>query len=227
MSSKMYEKLEQFAQLIKVVRQDHKVKNALLGKGHDFVHAYLVAHYCLEIAEDPLATLAFVAAICHNTDRHYGDDMVEQMMERYLAYTNFSAEEKLLVTEAVLNHSHRPSASDNPVTVVLMDGDKLTILSLSAIIGAGQFRPHMPVVDFRYPNFSERPPGINYQNPGSIIRDLIGWLEWEEEGWLRTQRAKELAKPKFKKIRRFVDDLLAEISENDLWNYQFKEDFGS
>lgn len=226
MSSKMGAKLKQFTQLIKAVRQDHEAKNALLGGGHGFDHAYVAAHYCLEIAKEPLATLAFVAAICHNTDRHYGDDMVRGMMNRYLAYTDFSGQDKLLVAEAVLNHSNRPSANDNPVTVVLMDSDKLTILSLSGIIGAGQFRPNLPILDLRYPDLS-CPPGTNYKNPGSIARDMMGWLEWGEEGWIRTPEAKELAKPKFQKIRQFLDNLILEITDVGLLEYPFKEDFAS
>lgn len=225
MSSKMHQKLEQFSQLVKAVRQDHRAKNALLGGGHGFDHAYVAAHYCLEIAEDPLATLAFVAAMCHNTDRHYGDEMVEQMMAHYLRCTGFSDQDKFLVTEAVLTHSQRPSQSDNPVTVVLMDSDKLTILRLSSIIGAGQFRPNLPIIDLRYPDLNECPPGTSYKNPGSVARDMMGWLEWEEEGWIRTPKAKELAKPKFRRVRQFLDDLVSEIRDVGLLEYPFKEDF--
>ena len=222
--SRMHEKLQQFTELVRVVRHDHKVKNALWG-GHGFDHAYLVAQYCLKIAQDPLATLAWIAAICHNTDRHYGDEMVEQMMVRYLGHTNLSDQDKSLVTEAVLTHSQRPSQNDNPVTVVLMDSDKLATLSLSAIIRFGQFRPNVPIIDLRYPDLNECPPGTNYKNPGSAARDMMGWLEWQEEGWIRTPVAKKLAQPKFQKIRQFLDDLVFQVREDGLLEYPFKEDF--
>ena len=226
MLSKMHEKLEQFSRLVKAIRQDHQAKNAIWC-GHSFDHAYLVAQYCLRIIDEPLATLAWVGAICHNTDRHYGDSMVEQMMARYLDYTDFSSQDKFLITEAVLTHSQRPSINDNPVTAVLMDSDKLAILSLSSIIRAGQFRPNVPVIDCRHLDPRKYPPGRNYKNPGSIVRDMMGWLEWEEEGWIRTPEAQKLAQPKFQKIRRFLDNLISEAKEDGLLEYPFKEDFDS
>lgn len=214
---------ETFPELVEKVRKDHKAKNALVGTGHDFVHALMVAQYCLQIADDPLATLAWVAAICHNTDRHYGDEAVEKMMGDYLACTNFSDQGKKLVTEAVLNHSRRPSPSDQPVTIVLMDADKLGNLGWQVVVRSAQFQPHLAPINLKYLN--QYPPGCNFKNPGSIFRNMVSCLEWAEPGWIRMPKAMELARPLFEDIRRFLDRIIEQYGNVGLLPYPFPEDF--
>lgn len=213
-----------FPELVRMVREDHKAKNALVGDGHDFTHALMVAQYCLQITDEPIATLAWVAGICHNTDRHYGDQMVESMVNQYLACTNFSDQDKKLVLEAVLNHSHLPSSSDNPVTIILMDADKLGNLGWQVVVRSAQLQPHLPLINFIY--LDQYPPGHNFKNPGSIYRDMVSVLEWSEPGWIRTPKAKELAKLLFDNIRRFLDGILKQYKDIGLLPYPFPGDFG-
>src|SRR3990167_394390 len=113
--------LEKFFELVNVVRQDHKEQNASIGGGHDFAHALMVAQYCLQISEDPIATMAWVAGICHNTDRLFpelNDNELESKIYSYLSCINLNNQP---ICEAVMEHSKKPSLEDNPVTVVLKD----------------------------------------------------------------------------------------------------------
>lgn len=219
--------LQRHVALVTRVRQDHREKNALWGTGHGFDHAYAVASNCLKIADGEAAELAWVSAICHNTDRHYGEENVRPMMERYLSLTGFNGPQKRVVTEAVLNHSHRPGPNDELITVILMDSDKLANIDLTVLIRASQFRPNDPILDLRYPDATvkNRPPGTHYKNPGSILMDMAGCLEWEEPGWFRNLRAMELAKPKFELLRHMYTNIVAQTKEVGLFDYPFADDF--
>lgn len=216
-----------FHDLVEMVRQDHHNKKALLGSGHSFEHALMVGQYCLQIEEDPLAKqLAWIAALCHNTDRlfpEYDSYVVSIRVSRYLSETNLTSKQRALIIEAVLRHSQRPVLSDNLITVVLMDADKLANLGCQAIIRSGQFRHNLPVIDLRY--LSERPPGTSFTAPGSVYWDLLGHLEWGEPGWLRTPKAIELAKPLIKEHRDFLEGLVKQYQDTGLLPYPFPEDF--
>lgn len=214
---------QEFPVLVEMVREDHRNKSALVGGGHSFEHAFMVAQYGQQISEGREEILVWVAGICHNTDRHYGDDAVERMMAKYLDKTHFSKQECQLVTEAVLNHSHRPSDKDNPITIPLMDADKLGNLGWQVIARAGQFRPDIPVMNFKY--LGEYPPGCDFRKPGSIYRDMLGVLEWAEPGWIRSQKARELAAPMFEDIRRFVGGLYWQYRNVGLIPYPWPDDF--
>lgn len=230
--------VEKFPVLVQRVRKDHAAKSALVGTGHDFSHALMVAQYCLMIADDPLATMAWPAAICHNTDRLFPDDSEEFIEKRVRKYfeledvrggmdrdyrINFSDKEVDLIIEAVMCHSHRPSENDNSVTVVLMDADKLANIGSLLALRSAQFQPNLPIVDLRY--LDQRPPGTSFKKPGSIYWDIKSSLEWAEPGWIRTPKAKDLAKPLFEELQIVLDGVVRQYENTGLVPYPFPEDF--
>jgi hypothetical protein len=213
-----------FTKLVKAVREDHGTAGALVGTGHDFTHALMAAQYCLQITDedDPLATLGWLAGICHNTDRLFPNESVESRVWNYLSFTNLFSEEKDLIIEAVLNHSHKPSPDDLPLTIVLMDADKLANLGFTLALRSAQFQPNLPPINLTY--LFEYPPGHNYKNPGSICRDIASSLEWRE-GWFRLPKAIKLAEPLFAQLEQFLQGVLKQFKDTGLFPYPFSEDF--
>ena len=191
---------ERFPILTEKVRQDHIV-HGVHGGSHDFYHALAVAQYALLIVEDTaLASLAWVAGLCHNTDKMFPAEKVSAVVQDYLdTGTDFSLDEKTLVRVAVLEHGKRNDPCDSLVTVALKDGDRLGNIGPLHWLRSAQFRPSILPVDPRY--ISSQDPTATFKNPKTILRDIEHTLEWEE--WLRLPKAKQLGKPLFAEIRRF------------------------
>jgi len=186
------------------VRGDHITQKAF-GSGHNFYHAFMVAQYGFLIAEDPeTAILGWVACLCHNTDHMFHKDQVEHIVRYYLDEgTGFTALQKDLVLEAVLEHSKKNDSKDNPVTVVLKDADRLGNIGPLHWLRSAQFRPTIQEVDPRY--IRETDPTATFKNPKSIIHDIKETLLWES--WLRLPKARKLGKPMFDEIRKFLKNI--------------------
>lgn len=219
--------------LVDMVRDDHRKQGALFGTGHGFDHAMVVAQYCTLIAPPELVKASWVAAICHNTDHLWPqatDAEIEQTTRDYLGCgTDLPLAERVQILEAVLQHSKPPSPDENPVTVILKDADKLGNLGVQVLVRSGQFWPNLPMIDLRYLDPSQRPPGTTFQKPGSIWWDMQGVLEWEGDfkgiPWIRTEKARELAKPLFAEIRRITEGLVQPYRDLGLLPYPFPDDF--
>src|SRR3989338_3074125 len=135
--------LADFHELVDMVHFDHE-RQGICGGGHDFYHALIVASYAALIAENVrLATLGFVAGICHNADRMYPHDECP-LPPAYLRKTGdeLSYSEREAVCEAVMEHSKKNDPNDNPVTVILKDADRLGNIGPLHWLRAGQFRPN-------------------------------------------------------------------------------------
>lgn len=239
MNLSLPELLDKYSDLVSLVRADHKKAGFLFGTGHDFSHALMVAQYSLKLTatctQKLSQKLVWIACILHNTDRLYPEWNDQQLTQKLLLYLDtvplISNLEKDLIVEAVLRHSEKPLPGDNPITVILMDSDKLGIIGPQMHIQAAQFRPQLPPINFAY--LEQYPPGCDYKNPGSVFRDLISALEWEggfehkgqKYPWIRTEKARELAQPLFKKLRSYLSDLLKQYEEVGLLPYPFLEDF--
>ncbi len=214
------------AGLVKMVREDHKSQNALVGTGHDFTHALMVGQYALQITSEHLCTLGWVAALFHNTDRLYPEKSEEKIAEKvcgYLTTTQINDINQKLIVEAVLKHSKKPSADDSPLTIVLMDADKLSNMGLAAIIRAGQFRPNVATIDLRY--LDKKPPRYTFKNPGSVYWDIYGHIEWYEQKYFRIPKARELAESLYQEERAFFDQVARPYNQVGLIPYPFPEDF--
>ena len=219
-----------YSRLIQAVRKDH-IDQGAVGGPHDFLHALMVAHYCVLIAEDERnGVLAWVAAICHNTDRLWPEAEESQIRTKVIHYLRdycpgLDGLEANIITRAVMNH-HKPNdESDNVATVTLKDADRVANMGPNMVLRSGQHYHKLPAYD---PRFIENPdPRATYRNPMTVLHDILCALEWAEEGGkfgIRSPRAKELMQPYVRFLRSFRDLMLRQLEETYLLGYPFPED---
>ena len=211
---------EVFPHLDVAVRKDHERMGAT-GGGHDFVHALMVAQYAVKIAEnDHIGKLAWIAGLCHNTDRLFPEDAAERTIQVYMNLSDigFVDDEKALIVEAVFEHHKLNDDGDNPVTITVKDADRLANVGALLFVRAGQFYHNLPAMDPQY--VLEPDPAATYHDPKTVLHDIRCALEWEP--WLRLKKAKELGKPRFELLERFIDDVQLQMKETDLFSYSWK-----
>ncbi len=199
---------EEFPSVVQRVRSDHR-RNPRTTPGHDWYHALSVAQYAQRIAEsEDVGRLAWVAGICHNTDRLFqlDDDGVEPIVQVYLSESSLTKHERHLIVDAVLEHSKKNTISDSVVTIILKDADRLANLDASHLVRTGQFKPCIPVVDLRFMHYQD--PTATFQDPKSHLRNLQHTLEWET--WMRLPKAQALAAEKCAFIRAYTKRLVQE-----------------
>lgn len=208
-----------FPDLVEAVKQDH-AKYKKPDDVHDFLHAIVVAQYCDIISDNEhFGGLAFVAGICHNTDRLFGEADVENRVNYYLDYlTSLTDSQKKTVLEAVIDHSKPNDSYDNPVTIILKDADRLAIIGPNSYIRVGQALSKCPAYNPKY--IHDQEPLATWQRPINPLNEMKFWLEWET--WLRMPKAKKLAKPWFDMIRMFIKGIEAQLQEVDLFPYPFE-----
>lgn len=219
---------EKFPILCEMVRRDHRQKGVAVGGPHDFTHALMVAQYAFIIAKDTavkrIGELAWIAGICHNTDRLFpvSDDQIAEKVREYLTGTDlddFIDQEQ--VVEAVLKHSRPNETNDNTITIALKDADRLANIGPNWYLRMAQYAPRLPVCDPRY--FDTADPEATYRNCRTLFHQFRCVLEWE--GWLRMPKAKEMAKPWFDAMRQFMAGLEDQLKEVRLVPYPFEDDF--
>lgn len=220
---------ERFPILCEMVRRDHRQKGVTVGGAHDFMHALMVAQYGYIIAPDAacekIGELAWIAGICHNTDRLFPDWSEAQIAGKVREYlkqgTYLNDLERALVVKAVLKHSRPNEPTDETITIALKDADRLANIGPHWILRMAQHAPRLPVCDPRY--FDTADPKATYRNCRTLFHQFRCALEWE--GWLRLPKAKELGKPWFDEIRRFMAGLSKQLEEVGLTPYPFEDDF--
>lgn len=193
-----------FPLLFDMVWQDHETRVCTAG-GHDVFHPIIVAQYAALIApEERLETLGWLAGMCHNTDRIFPKEEVRERVAQYLASTSgVSDTEKEFITDAVLTHSGLNKDSDNPVTVVLKDADRLSGLGFLCAIRASQSLAGVRILDPRYVGTTS--PGSTFRNIKTVLDGIKFTLEWRK--MLRLPKAKELAKELCQKHQEIIDFL--------------------
>lgn len=215
---------EKFPLVVEMVKNDH-ISQGAIGGGHDFLHALMVAQYADIIAENEnVGELAWIAGICHNTDRIFhtaSDRDIDRKIWSYLnsggAMLSFTFQEKEMIAEAIMNHSKLNDPKDNPVTITLKDADRLPNIGPLLCVRSGQHFHNLPACD---PHFVETPdPTSSFRDPKTVLRDIEMSLEWEP--WLRCPKAIELAKPWFNQLRIFVEGFKRQLEETDLLPYPF------
>jgi hypothetical protein len=101
---------------------------------HDIIHSLMVANYAYKIVPDRETTeLAWVSAICHNTDRIFCDQEdfnIEKRVLEYLRFTDLNNDEALLVVDAVMNHGGPNNLGDSQVKITLQDADRISDIGL-------------------------------------------------------------------------------------------------
>ncbi len=214
-------------ELFNLVKGDHKKQSRLgySGLGHDFIHALTVANYALLIAPDfAVGEKAWVAGLCHNTDRIFPKYLKEELEEhilKYLNVTNFSKEDKEEILEAILNHDQENDEKGSIVKTTLQDSDRLANLGLAFFIRAGQHRFDKLVFD---PKFVQKIDKSNsYKDPKTVLHDIQSALEWDPEDkekdprfCLRLSKAIELGRPLFKYTREGLNLLYKQVKDLNL-----------
>ncbi|MCR4328834.1 MAG: HD domain-containing protein [Patescibacteria group bacterium] len=222
---------EKHAALTAKVREDHLEQKAF--GGHDITHALMVAQYATLITEDErTGELAWIAGMCHNTDRIFPEIRDEKLpsvkvifiRSKVVSYLDLvkgiASEEQELVIEAVLEHHKKNSDADNPVTVVLKDADRLANIGVNNIVRSGQHYSNLLPFDPRYVTTSD--PTATYRDPKTVLHDVRCSLEWES--WLRMPKAKKLADRWFRLYEVFVKAFADQLEETGLLPYPFPQD---
>jgi hypothetical protein len=209
---------EEFPELVMMVKKDH-IAQGFTGGGHDFLHALMTAQYAKKISGDmKIESLAWVAGLCHNTDRLFPKSIIRRLHHYLGKGTDFSRTEKSYIINAVLEHSLPNKPHDSILTIILKDADRLANIGPNIFIRSGQFYHKLPAYDPLYT--SDPNPKATYSDPQTVLDDIKFCLEWE--GWLRTPMAKELAKPHFELIRIFVNKFSDQLREVNLDSFPFK-----
>lgn len=223
----MEELLLRYGPLITAVRADHREQGAI-GGGHDFFHALRVAGRVLNFVEDPIiAELAWVAAICHNTDRIYGDVFKEMALSRYKEiFLDVFPEAKWgFIEDAIHKHSGPNDVDDSPVLIALQDADRIVNLEPDLPMRSGAHYHRLPVANPRF--IRECDPEATYRDPKTVLHDVKCSLDWvAEEGpvAIRTPKAREIALPLAEHFRRGVELLAECVADAGLDPYPFPED---
>ena len=147
--------------------------------------------------------------------------VIEEARLRELVYSWLDAEsgrfpdqDKGIILEAVLRHSERNDPSHHPVTVALIDADRIVNIEADVIMRKGQFLENDVIPTD--PVFFTKDPGANYRNPKSLLRSLAEDLDWEKEGGfvgLRLPKARKIAKRRFDFLRRYIREVEEQIRE--------------
>lgn len=188
------------------VGSDH-IEHGMFDRGHDFLHATIVAQYAILIAPDEnTGRLAWFAGMLHNTDRMIGreNSTVSTLVRQCLDLIDLDEEGKMDVIDAVLHHHRLNDPIDSPVVMTLKDADRLGNLT--------PFHParsvqHMTerlgghvVVD---PRFVAIKAETEYGKNPTAADDLQACLEWES--MLRLPKAKEIGRPMFDFLRQMLE----------------------
>lgn len=207
-----------FLGLLEAVEDDHDRMGAV-GKGHDFLHAFVVAQYAAIIApDDEIAVLSFLAGMLHNSDYLFGEANVPERVVGYLRdHTKLGDKERELVVEAVVNHSKLNDPEDNPVTVALKDADRLGNTGPQFLIRVGQCHKGIPALDPVFTISNPNPLGT-YRDPKSLANHIGFTLGWE--GMLRLPGAREIGKKRFGMTRTCLEDIEDQLKEVGLYPYQ-------
>jgi len=204
-----------YPRLVELVMNDHIQADALWGV-HGLVHTVAVAQYAGIITKDTdarIRILAGVAAICHNTDRLF-PDKEEEKLAQYLDETDLTSEERRIVILALENHSKRNDPEDSSVCIILKDADRLGGIGPIGLIRAAQQGREFPLADLF---LWDANPDAKFSNPSSLARNVKMLLEWDDENWLRTPKAKEIAAKHFQFLRNFQKMAREQFEEIELF----------
>ncbi len=201
-----------------IVESDH-IEHQMFNRGHDFLHAVIVAQYGFLIADsDNVGRLAWFAGMLHNLDRMLGRENRSKIAagaEDRLNRTDLTSLEKSWIIEAVLKHGQLNDPSDNPVTITLKDADRLgnigpAFLSRSTQHMTSILGGHV-VLD---PRFVDEKASTEYGKNPTAMDDLQACLEWEP--MLRLDKAREIGQPYFKFLQLMLVTEGARLNETGI-----------
>lgn len=184
---------EQFYDFYNSIKIDHANTKKQSHGGHGIDHDITVAMLAVKITPNELVgQKAWCAAMLHSTDRVVAMPEVMNSMTKHANHLKhfFNQSEISEIIEAAFRHSELNQSDQSETQITLMDADRLANMQSAVIIRSGQFKPDIPVFDFKYLS-GEIDPLSTYENPKSVLDDLRFVLR-NYTPQFRTEEAKRL-----------------------------------
>ncbi len=201
------------------VRDLHNGSPSRRQRGHGMEHNVHVALHGLDIVlhdhpnDAALAELVFMASIAHSLYRLVDrDDQAgfDHLVIVIGALANLTDnDDYLAVIQAVLDNGKKndEGRTDNIVTVILKDADRVANVGAALAIRSGQFTPE--IAPYEMAHLREANPASTYHDPTSVFEDLRGCFEWRD--WMRTRRGKQIFDQKVGNLRAYLDTVAGEF----------------
>ncbi len=184
--------------------------------GHDVKHAIRTAVLAKKIAEKEEydSEEAEAAGLLHDVGRtvkdskiphgHQGAPIARALLEKY---TDFSEEAKKRIVQAIYVHSEL--TTEGKLNNILQDADKLD--GLGAIGISRAYMTHYHKIDYEPKNIIPAPD--NYYGKTKTAHEQIAMqMLWND--MLYTQTAKNIAKPRYEFMKRFMEEFKREVEES-------------
>lgn len=164
----------QFSDFYDSVKTGHKNTKSKSHGGHGIDHDITVAMLAVKISSDErIGQKAWCAGMLHSTDRVVEIPDVINTMTGHANHLKhfFNQSEIGEIIEAAFRHSELNQSDQSETQVVLMDADRLANMQSAVIIRSGQFKPNIPVFDFKHLSGGIDPLST-YDEPRSVLDDL-------------------------------------------------------
>lgn len=212
---------EQFSAFYDSVKSGHENTKEKNHGGHGFDHDITVAMIATKLSDNErVCQKAWCAGMLHSTDRVVGAPLVLETMTKNAKHLShfFDNEEVSEIIEAAFRHSELNQLDQSETQIVLMDADRLANMQSAVIIRSGQFRPNIPVFDFKYLE-GKTDPLSTYEDPMSVIDDLrISIRNYIPQ--LRTQEGIRLSGMYAKNLKAYIKSIEDEYEYLGLLNLE-------
>lgn len=175
MQLKTFDELRaQFLDFYNSIKAGHENTKKQSRGGHGVDHDITVAMLAVKIStNERVGQKAWCAGMLHSTDRVVEMADVIDSMAKHADHLKhfFSRSEISEIIEAAFRHSELNQSDQSETQIILMDADRLANMQSAVIIRSGQFKPDIPVFDFKHLS-GEINPLSTYEDPKSVLDDL-------------------------------------------------------
>lgn len=184
--------------------------------GHDFNHAIRVSLYAKEIAKSENYNIeeAEVAGLLHDMGRTVPNDhnnhakagvpIAGKLLDEY---TSFSSETRNRILNAIEHHSDKKTTGE--LANILQDSDKLDGMGAIGVFRTASAKYSLPDYDQNSLSLTTETAS---DNPKTLYEQLLYQIRWMD--MLYTDKAKEIALPRYKFMVEFLEELNKEIEES-------------
>ncbi len=212
---------EQFHDFYNSIKRAHEDTKKQSHGGHGIDHDITVAMLAVKIStNERVGQKAWCTAMLHSTDRVVeASDVMDTMIKHaYHLKSFFNQNEIDEIVESAFRHSELNQLNQSETQITLMDADRLANMQSAVIIRSGQFRPDMPVFDFKYLEGKANPLST-YEDPKSVLDDLrITIRNYIPQ--LRNSEAKRLGAIYASKLDVFINDIEVDYEDLGLLNIE-------
>lgn len=212
---------ENFSAFYDSVKAGHKNTKEKNHGGHGLDHDITVAMIAIKLTTDErVGQKAWCAAMLHSTDRVVEAHDVLSTMKKHAHNLEhfFSQSEIREIIEATYRHSELNQPDQGETQIVLMDADRLANMQGAVIIRGGQFKPDIPVLDFKYLE-GQTDPLSTYEDPRSIV-DNLRLVVQNYVPQFRTKEAKRLGDIYASKLNDYIKSIESEHEYFGLLNIE-------